>query len=245
MDPEDTAAACAAAIGGIAANFMLDAGTYAAGAELGFSGIDFYAGGRGGALGDVDADVVAAAFAFFEPSVVRANWEQARAAMAPREAAAAFIACGHRWAVEHLAADGCDWGRLAELLGRVNAAASPACAPLFAAWRLMAEPTDGDARALALHRLHVGRELRFALHAAAVVAAGLSAPEAMAVRSPYMAGLFGWTEPLPEVTDDLRQRWEAAEAATNRALAPAYATLDDGAREELAALCAAALAAVS
>jgi hypothetical protein len=244
MTHEETAAACADAVSGIAATFMLDPATYAAGAEAGFSGIDFYTGGRGGALGDVDADVVAAAFAFFEPSTVRANWELAGKAMAPRDAAGAFIACGHRWAAEHLAADGCDWARLAELQGRVNAAASPACAPLFAAWRAMPEPADDDPRVLALHRLNVARELRFAMHAAAVVAACVSAPEAMAVRSPYMGALFGWPE-LPEVTDELKARWEGAEAATNRALAPAYAAVGEGERTELASLCAAALGAVS
>lgn len=243
MTPEQTAAACASAVSGIAANFMLDPATYAAGSAAGFAGLDFYAAGRGGALGDVDADVVAAAFAFFEPGTVRTNWEKGRAVMAPRDAAARFIAAGHAWACAHLA-DGVDWSRLAVLTGRVNAAASPACAPLFAAWRTMAEPDSGDPRALALHRLQVARELRFARHAAAVVAAALSPQEAMAVRSPQMAGLFGWTDPLPDVTEDLHARWEGAERATNGALASAYATLDARERAELVDLCVAATAAV-
>lgn len=244
VNSEECAAACADAVSGIAAGFMLEPGTYSSGVEAGFAGLDFYFGGRGGALGDVDGDVVAAAFAFFEPSVVRSGWDAARAVMAPREAAAVFVGVGHRWATEHLAADGCDWVRLAELLDRIHAAASPACAPLFAAWRAMDEPHGGDPRALALHRLHVARELRFALHAAAVVSAGVSAQEAMAVRSPYMAGIFGWSE-LPEVTDDVRARWEAAELATNAAVGRLYGVLGDKERDELVSLCAAARSSVS
>jgi hypothetical protein len=242
VTPEETAAACAAAVSGIAANFMLDPTTYAAGAEQGFSGLDFYAAGRGGVLGQVDADEVAAAFAFFEPSMVRTQWELGTSVMDPPDASKAFIAAGHRWATEHLDADACDWQRLAELQGRVNAAAT-AATPLAANWRDLPEPDGADARALALHRLHVARELRFALHAAAVQEAGISAPEAMAVRSPHMAGIFGWSE-LPDVNDELRSRWEVAEAETDRALAPAYATLSEDERTELVELCAAALGAV-
>lgn len=243
MNPEETAAACKDAVSQIASKFMLDGATYAAGMEAGFAGIDFYAAGRGGALGDVDADVVAAAFAFFEPGTVRANWEQGAKVMAPREAAARFMACGHAWAVANLPAEGVDWARLAELIGRVNAAASPAVAPLFAAWRRMPEPADADPRALALHRLNVARELRFALHAAAVVAAGIAPIEAMAVASPGMIPIFGWTGETPAVDDTLKGRWDAAEAATNRALAAAYAALDEAERDELVALCRAAYAA--
>jgi len=242
MTPEETAAACAEAVSGIAAGFMLDPATYAAGAEAGFSGLDFYARGRGGALGDVDAEQVVDAFAFFEPATVGQNWEACAKVCAGREAAATFIGCGHRWATSHLG-DDVDWHRLAELLGRVIAAGD-ADAPLFAGWRSMPEPDAADGKALALHRLNIAREQRFAAHAAAVRAAGVAPVEAMAVRSPHMAALFGWSE-LPDVTDDMRSRWEAAEAATNQALAGAYGALDDDERTELVALCNAALAAVS
>lgn len=245
MTPEQTAAGCAEAVSRIASYFMLDAGTYAAGAEAGFAGIDFYVVGRGGALGEVDADVVTAAFALFEPSMVRANWEQGTKVLAPRDAATRFLGCGYEWATEHLDEAGCDWARLAELLGTISAAASPMCAPLFAAWRSMPEPgAEHEARALALHRLHVNRELRFARHAACLVANGLGVLDAMAVNRPEFIGLYGWTAEPPPVTDDLRARWEAAEAATNRALALDYATLAGGEGEELVALCHAAVESV-
>jgi hypothetical protein len=242
MTPEETAAACAPAVSGIAANFMLDPGTYATGAQAGFSGLDFYARGRGGALGDVEADVVIEAFHFFEPGNVRENWEKGASVMPGRDAAARFIECGHRWAAEHLG-DGVDWARLAELIGRVNAAGDEATGPLFAAWRSMPEPSGDDPRALALHRLNGAREHRFAAHTAAVRDAGITPVEAMAARSPHMMAIFGWTD-TPEVSDELRARWDAAEADTNARLAPAYAALDESERDELASLCTAALAAV-
>lgn len=242
MTPEETAAACAEATSQFAAKFMIDGETYKAGAEAGFAGLDFYAAGRGGALGDVDADVVAAAFVFFEPAFVRSNWEQGTKVLPAREAAGRFIAAGHAWATTNLLADGVDWARLAELAGRVNDAARVAAAPLFAAWRGMPEPAGGDMRAVALHRMNVTRELRFSLHAAAVIAADVAPLEAMAIRSPHMVPLFGYGE-VPDVADDVRTRWEAAEAATNRAMAHAYAALDEAEREELTSLAAAALAA--
>ncbi|MBA2280582.1 MAG: hypothetical protein H0W25_05000 [Acidimicrobiia bacterium] len=242
MTPEETAAATTAAVSGIAANFMLDPATYAKGNEAGFAGLDFYAGGRAGVLGRVDADVVADAFAFFEPESVRTNWEQALSTMEPEEASALFAGCGHDWAREHLG-DDVDWDRLAELLGRITDAASAAGAPLFAAWRGVDEPDD--AKALALHRFNVLRELRNALHAAAVAEAGLQPVEALLVKTPYMAPVFGWTGDLPDVGEDHRARHARAEAATNRALAPAYATLDDEELDELVALCTSALGAVT
>ena len=76
MDARAAATATAGPVSAVGSHFMLDGNTYKRGAELGFQGLDFYAAGRGGVLGDVDADVVAAAFAFFEPGHVRTQWEQ-------------------------------------------------------------------------------------------------------------------------------------------------------------------------
>ena len=67
MDALAAATSTAAAVSTVGSHFMLDGKTYERGAELGFQGLDFYVTGRGGVLGDVDADVVSAAFTFFEP----------------------------------------------------------------------------------------------------------------------------------------------------------------------------------
>ena len=114
----------------------------------------------------------------------------------------------------------------------MSAAASPAGAPIFAGWRTLPEPDGGRPKALALHRMNGLRELRMARHGGAVLAAGLSPQEALLVRTPYMAGLFGWAEPYPEV-EHCREAWAAAEEATNRAMSPIFEVLDEAERAEL------------
>lgn len=218
--------------------FMLDPATYARdGAALGFEGMDYYFLGRCGPLGDVPASVVAAAAVFFEPGTVAAAWQRGTAVASPAAAGAAFGRTLAAWADAHLPA-GVDHGRLADLLGRVVDAASPAAAPLFAAWRDMPEP-DG-APAVALHRANCLRELQGALHGAAVLAAGLGPSEAVAVRSPQMAALFGW--PDAEAGADAERRWQQAQRATEVAMGRALGVLEAAELAELASLLAAASA---
>lgn len=234
MTPDEAAGATAAGVSTIASHFMLDAATYARGGELGFNGLDFYAGGRAGVLGDVDADVVAAAFFFFEPAMVRANWESAGKVMPRPQAATEWARCGHTWGEEHLP-DDLDAARLGDLAGRCVASAAPAGAPVFAAWRHLDLPDSP--KALALHHMNGLRELRGALHGGATLAAGLQPVEALLVKTPHMAPLFGWGDDLPDVSDR-KERWDEAEAGTNRAMAHAFAVLSDGERQELADLIA-------
>jgi hypothetical protein len=236
MDPVVTAEKTGPVIVSLPAGFMLDGATYERGGELGFDGIDFYFAGRGGAMGDVDGSVVAAAFVFFHPPTVVERWDRGRAVMPPIEAAHAFASCLDAWAAAHLA-DGIDYDRLAELEGKVIAAASPAGAPLFAAWASLPEPKDP--KALALHRMNVLRELRGGVHGAAVVASGLEPLEAVMVRAPGMAGLFGWPEPYPDPAPH-KSEWAAAEAATNRTVGRAFGVLDDAERVEFVQLALAA-----
>jgi hypothetical protein len=238
---DDAARSTAEAVVGLPSLFMLDGATYAHGTGLGFEGVDFYFAGRGGLLGDVAGEVVAAALVFFNPATVVAAWDRSRPVMPRRQAVAAFAGCLPTWAAGHLA-EGVDYGRLAALAGRVVGGASPAAAPLFAGWRALPEP--GEPKALALHRLNALRELRGALHEAAVIAAGLEPLEAVLIRTPQMAGLFGWPEPHPEVAAR-RPLWEQAEAATNRLLGRVYGVLDDGELPEFVDLVGQAHAAVT
>jgi hypothetical protein len=149
--------------------------------------------------------------------------------MAPAESAQAFASCLDAWAAEHLA-DGVNYGRLAELEQKVIDAASPAGAPLFAAWAAVAEPEEP--KALALHRMNVLREWRGAVHGATVVASGMEPLAAVMVRSPGMAGLFGWPEPYPD-PEPYRKEWAGAEAATDRVVGRAFAALEAAERAEL------------
>jgi hypothetical protein len=232
MEPVEVAARTAAAVSTVASHFMLDHSTYGRGAELGFGGMDFYFLGRGGVLGDVDPDVVAAAFCFFEPGLVRTMWDQGRQVMAPSEAAARFAECAHAWGAENVP-DSLHAARLADLAGRVARHARPACAPVFAGFRAL--PVPEDPKAAAVHQMNALRELRNGLHAAAVITYGLSPQQAVAVRNPHMAPLFGWGEPSGDL-DDLREAWQRAEDATDAAMAHSFEVLDHGERTDLVAL---------
>ncbi len=233
MSAFELASRMAKPIGDLPANFMLDAGTYERGNELGFDGIDFYVAGRGGVLGDVDASVVSAAFVFFNPAMIRQRWERGLDVMPPSRAALEFASCLHSWSQSHLS-EGPDFRRLAELAGRVVAAASVAGAPLFAGWRSLPEPEDGVS--LALHHINGLRELRGALHGAAVLAQGLDPLIAILIRTPFMAPIFGWEEPYPDV-ELAKEAWCRAEAATNVASARVLgAVLDDKEQDEMAEL---------
>ena len=236
MEPDEAARLSAAGIGSLPSHFMLDGTTYARGAELGFEGFDFYTAGRGGPLGDVDGRVVAACFLFFNHPHIVESWERGRKVSSPFEAAGAFAACGYAWAEVHLG-DGPDYEHLAELAGRVVASADIAGVPLFAAWASVPEPDDP--KPLVLHRLHLLRELRGARHGAAIVAAGLSPFEALAVKTPVLAALFGWTDPLPDV-DPLRAAWAAAEQVTDRSVGRALAVLEPAERARFVELVQAA-----
>jgi hypothetical protein len=231
MDALAAATATASAVSTVGSHFMLDGNTYKRGAELGFSGLDFYIAGRGGVLGDVDADVVAAALTFFEPGHVRTQWDAGRAVMPAAKAADAFAACCHAWADEHVP-DDLDAMHLAELAGRVVATARPACAPVFAGWRALPVPTG--AKAAAAHQMNALRELRLGLHAAAIVSAGLTPLQAVSLRTPQMAPLFGW--PALADTDGLQALWDAAEERTTASMAHAYEGIAEAERAELTEL---------
>lgn len=238
MDAIEAAERTEPIIVGLPARFMLDGDTYARGGALGFDGVDFYVAGRGGALGEVAGSVVAAAFVFFHPPTIVERWDRGLTVMAPAESAQAFASCLDSWAHNHLA-DDVDYGRLAQLEKKVIAAASPAAAPLFAAWAVLTEPEEP--KALALHRMNILREWRGAVHGAAVLASGLEPLEAVMVRAPGMAALFGWPEPHPDPTPHHKE-WAEAEAATNRIVGRAFAALDATERTEMVDLALAAQA---
>jgi hypothetical protein len=214
--------------------FMTKPATYEYGAARGFAGMDFYVSGRGGALGEVPAGVVAAAFVFFAPELVEEGWNRSASVMPRAQAAREWAGRLHAFARENYPAE-FDSATLAALLGRVVAAASVAAAPLFAGWRALPEPED--APALALHRLNALRELRGALHGAAVLTVGLSPIEAIIVRTPTMIPMAGWEE-VPEDPAPFADRWALAEARTDRMFGRNLAVLDADERGALVDLLA-------
>jgi hypothetical protein len=222
---------------------MMDKATRDRGkAELGLRGRPLYHLGRGGALGDVPADVVIAAFAFFPPEVVRTHWDDGRRTVAPLDAAGFYARCCADWGRAHLA-DLPDLDRTVELVERVVDGAQPAGLPLFVAWRLLPRPQDAPGRLALL--LDVLREHRGAVHVAAVAAVGLD-PLAAVVAGRYgpdNARFFEWPEPYPDPAAH-KARWDAAEDLTAAAAGRPYDALTAEERAEVVALVTAAHTAV-
>ena len=149
----------------------------------------------------------------------------------PADGAEHYAETCQEWGRTHL--DGFDGThRLAALAERVSTGASPLGAPTFAGWRALPLPQDAPGRASQL--MMVLRELRFARHAVAVLAEGLSPLEAVLAGpgGEANAALFGWPEPYPDVSA-ARDRRDAAEARTDGLCAPDFAVLDEGERTEL------------
>jgi hypothetical protein len=215
--------------------WMLHADTQRRGAEHGYpKAMAFYFAGRGGVLGDVDADVITAAMGWFHPGLVRLMWERGLAVAGAREGARRYQQACADWADDHLAgfapAD-----RLADLAEKVVAGAEESGLPLFAGWRAQPRADRGPARMLQL--IHVLREWRGAVHLVATTAAGLTPLEAILTNEgEHQARFFGWRDDLPDCTH-LKDRHELAQETTDRLVADQYErTLTPAERAEFADL---------
>jgi hypothetical protein len=239
MTPEDAAVATADAVSGITSRFMLDPSTYIHGGGLGFEGMSFYTGGRGGVLGDVTAEDVTKAFHFFHPEQVATNWTASESVMPRDKAAQEFANCAANWAEAKLP-DDLDCARLAELAEKVGNAAGANDIPMVAGWKKL--PVPSSPKAAAVFHMNTLRELRFALHAKAVAAQGIEPSAAVLHRQPYMYAMFGWGD-IPENPEPIAADWDKAEAQTNAEFAKALAVLSESELEEFVTLANAANAA--
>lgn len=237
MQPSELASTTSPLINAIGAKFMLTPETNEIGAGLGFSHpFAFYTAGRGGVLGDVDADVVISAFGFFAPGLIRKFWDSSKAIMSPRQAGSEFARSAQAWGRNHLAdADGLD--RLSELGEKIIDAADPSALALFAGWR--AEPLASDAAGRAYQVLHVLREHRGSAHIVALLAAGLTPFQAHYGKLGE-AGLksFGWKDWRDDLLNiaGLEDRMVRAEALTTELITPAFAALSASEADEFTSL---------
>jgi hypothetical protein len=144
-------------------------------------GLDFFAsyvGGRAAALGEPSPPVVAATFAVFEPAMITATYEAARAAC-PRDR---LVAEREQATIASLHDVLDDQGRAAdvehvvEVLRRGLAAATPLGRPLFAG--LAGEPWPADPVGRLWRCCELLREHRGDGHVAVLAAEGLDAVEA-------------------------------------------------------------------
>jgi hypothetical protein len=244
VTPEQAAAAAKRAVLELGGAFNNDPKTMRRARQIGLTGWSFYVAGRGGALGDVRADTVAAALGFIALDAVQDGWDAARKVASPFEIAGHNLAECCRWGREHLESF-FGLSKLVELAERVVVSAEPAGLPLFAAWRAMPIPEDSPgARAAVLAHLLV--EHRAGAHLVAVRASGLTPLEAIVSGPDGVPGAtaFGWQPPYPQYEPLVRRRaW--AEALTDRIAGEAYRALDPVERAELVDLLEAALASVS
>lgn len=233
MQPLDVMQQIAKKTGDIGSSFYFVAETLARGKELGIDGFRFYAIGRGGVLGDVEPGVVRSAFGYFHPELIARIWGSAKSVVAPRDAARAFIECGHEHGRRRFGAlPGLD--AYVEAASTVIAAADGAAMALFCGVR--AEPVPADPPAAAIHQAMVLREMRGGAHLAALTVVGLRTEIAHAISRPNDVGLFGWKDDeAPVVTDEARALHARAEQLTNEALVPCFSALDDAAARALIA----------
>jgi hypothetical protein len=194
----------------------------------------FYFAGRGGVLGDVDADVVIAAFGWWDPGLVRLMWGRGLAVADARENARRYAQACAAWAEDHVAgfphAD-----RLCELAERIVGSVEEAGLPLFAGWRAQPRADGGVGRMLQL--VHVLREWRGAVHLVATTAVGLRPLEAVLTNEgERQARFLGWRDELPNC-DHLKDRHVQAQEITDRLIAAEYErTLGPAERAEFADL---------
>jgi hypothetical protein len=127
-------------------------------------------------LGDVEADVVCAAFGWFEPSRVKKYFDQG-AAVDSASVAAARMADGHaQWGRKYLA----NVEGLGEFVGateRLVDGLEGSDLPLFVGWRAAHRADDAAGKGAQL--MQILREWRGALHLVATTAAGLSPRDAI------------------------------------------------------------------
>lgn len=234
MTPEEAAVANSGPIYEIGQAFMLARPTLKKGPALGFPrGWSFYFSGRGGVLGDVAPDVIAASFAFFPVPFVQQQWLLGRAVMEPAAAAAAYAEACQDWGREHLAgAPNLD--ETVAMLRRLAAAADPGGAPLFAGWRAM--PLPDDAAGAAAQLFHVLREQRGALHTMAVLTSGMEPLEAVVASTGHAGAEFNqWPEPWPD-PEPLAEDYAEIEELVDELVAAIYEPFTEDELEELTAL---------
>ena len=199
------------------------------GKSLGLNGLQFYFGGRGGVLGDVEEPVVTSAFAYFAPAMVKKFWDSATAVMPPREIAREHFKCAHEFGrnligtVEGLV-------EFNEIATKVRSTIDPAGLALYAG--LAGEPMPADPQAAAYQHIMVLREFRGSAHIVAIVSTGIDIHAADVISSPEHSKVHGFADgELPNPTAEDRECMKRADSLTNELTAKAYAVLTPIERE--------------
>jgi hypothetical protein len=221
----DTIAATKGPIGALGGKFMFHPTTVKMGKQAGFPNtFAWYVAGRGGVLGDGDADVQLAAWGYFEPALLRKMWEVGTRAVPARTAGTLYAKAAQQWGRDYLAGNK-SLAAFNKLAGKLVSNADRQGLPLFAGWSAEPLPQDDEGRAGQL--LHVLREYRGSVHLLGVVASGLTPLQAhVTLRGAAGARTFGWHDEasLPKPKPAL---WRKAEALTDKLCIPTYASLTE------------------
>ena len=205
--------------------------TIAVGKSLGLKGMEFYVAGRGGALGDCDGSVVAAAFGYFNPIIINAAWTLAIAKHPARALGSAHYECAAVLGREKLSALP-DLAEFVSAMQKVFDAMDPDGLALFAAFKSLPLVDDLPGRAMQLAASL--REYRGSAHLVAVRASGVSGIQAHFVKRPKDMKMFGWAESeYPHVDDETRARMVTAENLTNALCITPYSVLNQTQRASL------------
>jgi len=218
LSAEDTVLATFDPIHDIGTAIYLGRRTSALAAEWGWANpFAFYVAGRGGMLGDVDGDVVAAAFGWFDPATVLPLYEEGRSVAGALGAADRMMEATARWGRTRFAEiDPSTLDRFVRAAGTLVDGSAAAGLPLFAGWR--AHERADDPAGLASQLCQILREWRGAVHLAATTAVGLGPLEAILANGREgvpTAEFLGWAGPFPDCSG-LVALHDEAEAMTNR-----------------------------
>lgn len=199
-------------------------------------GFAYYVVGRGGVLGDVEANVVVSAFGFFAPPLIKSLWDSGVVVEGARAGADRYAKSCAEWGRSRLSSfEGVE--ELDSLLTAVVDAADPSGLSLFAGWQAQTRASDAPGRCYQM--IHVLREMRGSCHIVAIVAHGMS-PLAAVLANPGSAGVdqakrFGWEGPFPDKAD-LVATFDSAEQLTDQLMARHLSILDSKDQERLVAL---------
>jgi hypothetical protein len=238
MDTLELAGTLADPIGTVGMSFYLSPQAIARGEGLELDVVTFYAGGRGGVLGDieaVEAVEVDRIFYFFKTGLVASMVERARVGAGRQETVATHLEVANDYAEATFG------GISLDTLQAFSAAASALADtlprgrwPLVDGYRALRVPGDP------VHRAYywsiVLRELRGGVHTEAVIAAGMSGAEACQLdhAGSYFA-LHGYSdEDRAEETEELVATRLAVEMETSSCMAALLEVLDGAQRAALA-----------
>jgi hypothetical protein len=238
MTDTRVAAATTAAAGpieNIGATWMLDPEQHEISKQSGYAH-EFmgYMAGRAGTLGEVNVEVVQSVLGVFEPGVVDMLWKGGLPVHGAKGGSELYFRQAADWGRKKLeGAEGLD--RIIELGEKVIDAAPTQGLPLFVGWKNLPRVDDPAGRAMQV--ILVLRELRGAIHLAAVAVGGLTPVEAHLLnKGAEYCAFFGWPEPYPSVEHLKGKHDEIEEATNNRVAEIVGSVLTPEEAEELARL---------